>query len=213
MSEADNKQTAKVTVREKKIAEYQASRPYENVDDTKLTAAQRLNKAYSGLAASGNWEKLSEAQQKEFHKHFDKEKIPWPIPKWQHEWDLLQLEKKDFRGKVLGTYTIAEWKVREKGERAKESLEHSSFTFKLQKMATDSVGADISAEEVQAERERRQKLAALEGKRVGRYRGDPLWDDVIPIPQDEGKDALAAIAYTDEYAEGMFQSSCFMQAY
>ncbi|KUJ15553.1 farnesyltransferase-like protein [Mollisia scopiformis] len=38
---------------------------------------------------------------------------------------------------------------------------------------------------------------------MGKYEGDPVWDDVVPIPQDDGEGALAAIAYTDEYAEAM----------
>lgn len=38
---------------------------------------------------------------------------------------------------------------------------------------------------------------------MGRYESDPAWDDVVPIPQDDGEGALAQIAYTDEYAEGM----------
>jgi protein farnesyltransferase/geranylgeranyltransferase type-1 subunit alpha len=37
---------------------------------------------------------------------------------------------------------------------------------------------------------------------MGKYEGDPAWDDVVPIPQDDGEGALAQIAYTDEYAEG-----------
>lgn len=37
---------------------------------------------------------------------------------------------------------------------------------------------------------------------MGRYESDPVWDDVVPIPQDDGEGALAQIAYTDEYAEG-----------
>jgi protein farnesyltransferase/geranylgeranyltransferase type-1 subunit alpha len=37
---------------------------------------------------------------------------------------------------------------------------------------------------------------------MGDYESNPIWDDVIPIPQDDGENALAAIAYTDEYAEG-----------
>ncbi|KAI9797034.1 MAG: CAAX geranylgeranyltransferase alpha subunit [Piccolia ochrophora] len=36
------------------------------------------------------------------------------------------------------------------------------------------------------------------------YSSDPVWSDVIPIPQDDGgPDALAAIAYTEEYSEAM----------
>ena len=37
---------------------------------------------------------------------------------------------------------------------------------------------------------------------MGRYGNDPTWDDVWPIPQDNGEKPLAAIAYSDEYAEG-----------
>ena len=36
------------------------------------------------------------------------------------------------------------------------------------------------------------------------YHDDPAWDDVEPIPQDDGGlHPLAAIAYTDEYSEAM----------
>lgn len=35
-----------------------------------------------------------------------------------------------------------------------------------------------------------------------RYANDPVWSDVTPIPQDDGgPNALATIAYTDEYRE------------
>ncbi|KAI5838602.1 hypothetical protein DFP73DRAFT_599831 [Morchella snyderi] len=35
------------------------------------------------------------------------------------------------------------------------------------------------------------------------YSGDPEWEDVIPLPQDDGVRPLAQIAYTEEYAEAM----------
>ncbi|KAA8575227.1 hypothetical protein EYC84_004419 [Monilinia fructicola] len=38
---------------------------------------------------------------------------------------------------------------------------------------------------------------------MGLYDKDPIWDDVVPIAQDDGEGALAQIAYTDEYAEAM----------
>lgn len=59
-----------------------------------------------------------------------------------------------------------------------------------------------TAEDVRKERERRKKMAELEGERLGVYTGEPDWDDIDSIPQDDGKDALAAIAYTEEYSEG-----------
>lgn len=58
-------------------------------------------------------------------------------------------------------------------------------------------------EDIEEERKRRVRMAELRGERkVGVYGGDPVWDDVRPILQDDGEKPLAAIAYTDEYAEG-----------
>lgn len=39
---------------------------------------------------------------------------------------------------------------------------------------------------------------------MGKYSDDQDWDDIAPLPQDDGgPNPLAAIAYTDEYAEAM----------
>ena len=39
---------------------------------------------------------------------------------------------------------------------------------------------------------------------MGKYTDTPGWDDVIPIPQDDGgPNPLAMIAYTDAYSEAM----------
>lgn len=43
----------------------------------------------------------------------------------------------------------------------------------------------------------------LYGEKMGPYATDPAWDDVVPIPAQEPEGALAAIAYPDDYAEGM----------
>ena len=42
----------------------------------------------------------------------------------------------------------------------------------------------------------------LYGEIAGSLANDPQWDDVIPIPHSEPADALAKIAYPDDYAEG-----------
>lgn len=37
-----------------------------------------------------------------------------------------------------------------------------------------------------------------------RYQDDPDWEDVIPLPQDDGgQNALAVISYTEEYSEAI----------
>jgi hypothetical protein len=39
---------------------------------------------------------------------------------------------------------------------------------------------------------------------MGKYSDDTNWDDIVPLPQDDGgPNPLAAIAYTDEYSEAM----------
>lgn len=39
---------------------------------------------------------------------------------------------------------------------------------------------------------------------MGQYSEDAAWEDVVPLPQDDGgSNPLAAIAYTDEYSEAM----------
>ena len=48
---------------------------------------------------------------------------------------------------------------------------------------------------------------------MGKYESDPTWDDVVPIPQDDGHGALAQIAYTDEYAEGTFARAGLSSVY
>lgn len=65
------------------------------------------------------------------------------------------------------------------------------------------LGKEVEGAEIEEERNRRKLLGNLRGKKMGQYEGDPVWDDVVPIPQDDGVGALAAIAYTDEYAEGV----------
>lgn len=35
------------------------------------------------------------------------------------------------------------------------------------------------------------------------YSLDPEWEDVVPLPQDDGVQPLAQIAYTEEYTEAM----------
>jgi hypothetical protein len=67
----------------------------------------------------------------------------------------------------------------------------------------EKLNGPITEEDNQEERKRRIRIAQLAGKKMpGIYEGDPLWDDVVPIPQDDGERPLAAIAYTDEYEEG-----------
>jgi hypothetical protein len=68
--------------------------------------------------------------------------------------------------------------------------------------------------EVIAEKQRRVEMAELQHeRRPGNYGGDPAWDDIVPLPQDDGDKPLAAIAYSDDYAEGIYMSCFFLKSY
>jgi protein farnesyltransferase/geranylgeranyltransferase type-1 subunit alpha len=44
------------------------------------------------------------------------------------------------------------------------------------------------------------------------YSRDPDWQDVIPLPQDDGNNPLAQISYTEDYAEAMAYLRALMAA-
>ncbi|GAO16981.1 hypothetical protein UVI_02044290 [Ustilaginoidea virens] len=52
----------------------------------------------------------------------------------------------------------------------------------------------------------------LYGEIAGTIAGNPEWDDVIPIPHSEPDDALARIAYPDDYAEAVSYLRAVMAA-
>lgn len=81
--------------------------------------------------------------------------------------------------------------------------EPESVDIDFEKLEAES-RRPLTDQDKQDEEQRRVEISRMEsGKKIGRYEGDPDWDDVVPIPQDDGVNPLAAIAYTDEYAEGM----------
>lgn len=98
----------------------------------------------------------------------------------------------------MGTYSPKEYWDYVKREEEISVLKKKSRDFKKRRK-----GKEVEEGEIEDERSRRKFIARLEGKMVGKYEGDPEWDDVVPVAQDEGEGALAAIAYTDEYAEGI----------
>ena len=112
---------------------------------------------------------------------------------------------KDSRGRDIGTYTIEEYRVYEQTEKDLLRLRVDSERFRERRRGW---GTELSEEEksveIDEERNRRKVLGHLQRRTMGKYEGDPAWDDVVPIPQDDGEGALAQIAYTDEYAEGQY---------
>lgn len=66
----------------------------------------------------------------------------------------------------------------------------------------------VTPDEIEEEKLRRGEIARLRmelyGERTGAYASNPVWDDIIPMPVEDGDGALAAIAYPEDYAEGLF---------
>jgi protein farnesyltransferase/geranylgeranyltransferase type-1 subunit alpha len=105
---------------------------------------------------------------------------------------------KDSKGRDIGSYTLEEYKAYEKKEGDLQVLREKSARFR----AGRAFSKERDIGDIEEERSRRKLIGILQGERMGKYEGDPAWDDVVPIPQDDGEGALAQIAYTDEYAEG-----------
>lgn len=156
------------------------------------------------------WRGWSAAQQKEFWALVEKLKIPIPLPKPR---DL----GKDFLGRDIGSYTPAEYRLWREREDRLSWLRIESGRFRATRErerdsdlekggSVEKKSERVQEAETEEERTRRREIAQLRGKAMGRYESDPEWDDVVPIPQDDGEGALAQIAYTDEYSEGTLDS-------
>lgn len=108
----------------------------------------------------------------------------------------------DRRGKKFEDYTFEEFARWEEHRDLLLQERWKSDEFRGHALDKET---PVTEEEIREEKLRRVKIAEMEGgKKPGRYSGNPAWDDVIPIPQDDGERPLAAIAYTDEYSEGKF---------
>jgi hypothetical protein len=175
-----------------------------------------------------NW---SAQLQKDFLKLVDQLKIPHPVPirsplgkdrkgndienytvaeyqAWKEDEEKLKIlkwESANFREK----WEKQDYKTSTELNSADASYikqciwEPATVDFDLEKLEAE-LQRPLTDQDKQAEEKRREDISRMEsGKEAGRYGGDPIWDDVVPIPQDDGEKPLAAISYTDEYAEGM----------
>jgi protein farnesyltransferase/geranylgeranyltransferase type-1 subunit alpha len=140
---------------------------------------------------------LSNKSEREFWKTVAKENLPIRrLPK-DHTWG------KDKTGREIGTYKLEELKQRQikQAKLSALNLLHRQFLTKRQQDSDK-----VTQEDIDTEKKRRREMAALKKDLYGEFTGllakDPLWDDVIPIPQNETEGALAQIAYPEDYAEG-----------
>lgn len=81
------------------------------------------------------------------------------------------------------------------------------FKWKGEREGRSREGEEITETEIEEEKKRRREIMTLRGElygiRGGKMEGDPEWDDVVPVPQEEPEGALAGIAYPAEYAEAI----------
>lgn len=124
----------------------------------------------------------------------------------QAELERLRRESEGFRERVRCAKQAERRSKRPRKTKAavkKEGGEVSELSKRFEKWRVEFNTA-ITKTDIEEEKKRRVTIAKMEGRKMpGRYEGDPAWDDVVPIPQDDGEKPLAAIAYTDEYAEGI----------
>ncbi|EKD14130.1 protein farnesyltransferase/geranylgeranyltransferase type I alpha subunit [Drepanopeziza brunnea f. sp. 'multigermtubi' MB_m1] len=176
-------------------AEYLASRPFQVLRDengfASLSPRERSAYATAVLLETGTWHAWAAPQQKEFWQTVERLQIPIPVPRPRGL-------GKDPRGVALGEYTPSEYGLYARRERELRGLRAKSESFRRTRASEQGA----SEEAVEEERNRRKLLGHLQGRKMGVYESDPKWDDVVPLAQDDGEGALAAIAYTDEYAEG-----------
>ena len=161
-----------------------------------LTAEEKTAYATYRFLETGAWRTFTEPQQKEFWRLVREQRIPTPLPKPR---DL----GRDARGREIGEYTPEEYRAYRKREEQLGRFKRESERFRRKRVGKcKERESGEESEGVIEEGNRRKVIAGLRGKGMGRYEGNPEWDDVAPIPQEEGEGALAQIAYTDEYAEG-----------
>lgn len=196
-----------------------------------LSTAEKTAYSTYSLLESGAYRNWGAQQQKDFLKLVDQLKIPFPLPTLLplgkdrkggnlEDYSVERYEAWKKEEEVLRTLNWESDKFREKWEQQKYKCstepistdasyikqliwEPDTVSFDLEKIKAEGL-RPLTEQDVQDEKERRSKISQMEsGKKVGKYEGDPAWDGVVPIPQDDGENPLAAIAYTDEYAEGM----------
>jgi protein farnesyltransferase/geranylgeranyltransferase type-1 subunit alpha len=144
---------------------------------------------------------LANKTEREYWKHVAKENLPIRRLRKDYDWG------NDRSGRPIASYKLDDFHQRGLKQARLTALDIEHRRFLLQRERARQQGADASADEIQDEKDRRKKMAELKRDLYGEITGslalDPEWDDVIPIPQNEAEDALAKIAYADEYAEGV----------
>ncbi|TFB04098.1 Protein farnesyltransferase/geranylgeranyltransferase type-1 subunit alpha [Trichoderma ghanense] len=187
---------------------------FEEVGFPGLTPAEKKTYAHANLIlpVANRLVSLSNKTDREYWKHVAKEGLPCRRLKNGYRWG------EDKHGRDIGTYRLDELKKRTLSQARLTALDvlHRQFLARREAAAARGEGGEISPEELDEEKKRRKEMAELKRELYGEIPGplasDPEWDDVAPIPQTEPEDALARIAYPDEYAEAVSYLRAVMAA-
>jgi len=167
-----------------------------------MTVEEQATYANYRFLETSAWRSWPAAQQQELFNAVTEQKHPPILPKPKPF-------GKDRSGRDIGTYTPEDYKKYEEKQQEVQKLQGDSAWFRERRdllWPLDNYDPDLKKEHTEEERKRRKKLGSLRGNIMGKYEGDPDWDDVVPIPQDDGENALAQISYTPDYAEGKLTS-------
>ncbi|KAL6875524.1 prenyltransferase [Trichoderma longibrachiatum] len=185
---------------------------FEEVGFPGLTAAEKKTYAHANLIlpVANRLVSLSNKTDREYWKNVAKEGLPCRRLKNGYRWG------EDKHGRDIGTYRLDELKKRTLSQAKLTALDVLHRQFLTRREAARSTGGEVSQEELDEEKKRRKEMAELKRELYGEIPGplasDPEWDDVAPIPQTEPEDALARIAYPDEYAEAVSYLRAVMAA-
>ncbi|KAG6000252.1 hypothetical protein E4U43_001653 [Claviceps pusilla] len=147
---------------------------------------------------------LSNKAEREYWKQVSKDGLPIRRLRKNYNWG------RDRSGRDIATYRLEDFQQRTLKHARLSALDILHRQFLSKRQTSLAHGGELSEQEIIDEKTRRREMSALKrdlyGEIPGSLANDPEWDDVIPIPHSEPADALAKIAYPDDYAEGRLTS-------
>ncbi|KAL7795345.1 alpha subunit of hypothetical CAAX farnesyltransferase [Trichoderma ceciliae] len=195
------------TVGERSRQRYYQTNPvqrrFEEVGFPGLTPAEKKTYTHTNLIlpVANRLVSLSNKTDREYWKQVSKEGLPCRRLKNNYNWG------RDKHGREISAYSLEELKKRSLSQAKLTALDIIHRQFLAKRETARGKGAELAQEDIDQEKKRRKEMAELKRELYGEIPGplanDPEWDDVAPIPQNEPEDALARIAYPDDYAEAV----------
>ncbi|KAG6007229.1 hypothetical protein E4U21_006248 [Claviceps maximensis] len=195
------------TVGERTIQRFYQTNPterrFEEVGFPGLTSQERTAYTHTKLIlpVADRRVPLSNKAEREYWKQVNKDGLPIRRLRKDYDWG------KDKSGRDIGTYKLEDLQLRTLKHARLSALDILHRQFLLKRQTSRANDGQLSEQDIIEEKTRRKEMSALKrelyGEMTSSLANDPEWDDVIPIPHSEPADALAKIAYPDDYAEGV----------